>query len=127
MNKKVVLDSSALLGIEEFKIDIFQRIKEELEGKIEFYITTSVMREIENLSKNRGKRGVKAKTALLVIKKYEEEIEVVPYEGNADSSVLRFAKDYDAYIATADRKIKDLALKNGLEVIVIRGKKVEVI
>ena len=126
MKNKVVLDSSLLLSIEENKVDIFQEIIYSI-GKCEFYIPLVVMNEIENLAKNKGKRGVKAKTALLLIKKYEENIEVIPSGKIPDKAVVNLALDLGGIVATSDKKMKEISLRRGLRVIRFKGKKLEML
>ncbi len=121
--KGIVLDTSILLHIEEYKLNVFEEASRLVEGKIRFYIPFSVIKEIEAMSRNRGKKGIKAKTALLVLKKYEDNIDVIPSGKVPDKAVLNLAEDLSAIVATSDKKLKDRALKKGLKVIIATGKK----
>ena len=121
---KVVLDTSILFHIEEYRLNIFDEIYGIIEGgNVEFYIPLSVIREVEFISNNKGKRGIKAKTALLIIKKYEKNIEIVPSGKIPDKAVINLAKDIGGIVATSDKKLKNIALRKGLSVIIATGKK----
>lgn len=126
MNKaKVVLDTSIIFQAYEYKSNIFEMLKDRL-GNVAFLIPLAVVEEVERISRNRGKRGLKAKTALILLKHYEEDIDVVPSQRNADNAVIEVAKAMNASIATADKALAKRGRKEGLKVFLISsGKLVE--
>ncbi|KYK22854.1 hypothetical protein AYK24_01725 [Thermoplasmatales archaeon SG8-52-4] len=117
--KRVILDSSAVLMLFEFSIDLEYELTRLL-GKYKIILPSPIVDELKFLSKaDNGLKKQKAKAALELIKRYE----IVHAEGTGDDSIFNLAKKSNGIVVTNDmelrRRIKDLSLK----VIFLRGKK----
>ena len=120
--KLVILDTSAIMMVFEFFIDIEKEI-EKLIGKYDLLIPSAVINELELLSKNISQtKRKKAKMAL----KYLENIEytiIKSREENADESVLTNAIEYKSYVITNDRPLIKKLKEEGIRVISLRSNK----
>ena len=111
---KIMLDTSFLITALKYKIDIVS----ELRGH-ELYTNTNVIRELEGLSKGKGKNAIFARIALGQTKKFKI---LAPKIKDTDKSLVNYSKN--AYIiATQDRQLKKHLKKS----IYIRQKKYLVI
>ena len=117
--KRVILDSSAILMLFEYSVNLEDEIAH-LIGKFKIVIPSPIVNELKFLSESGdGKKRQKAKAALGLVKRYE----IVDTEGSGDDSILNLAKKINGIVVTNDkelrRRIKDLSLR----VIFLRGKK----
>ena len=117
--KIVILDSSAILMLFEFSIDLEDELTHLL-GKYKIILPRPIVEELKYLSNSgNGKKRQNAKAALELIKRYQ----IVDAEGSGDDSIINLAKKINGIVVTNDRelrgRIKDLSLK----VIYLRGKK----
>ena len=115
--KKVVVDTSMLLSIEENKVDFFEQARHLL-GKTEFYVTEQVLEELEKLGAKNSKRA-----SVAVAKKLLEHNNVKVWKveaRNADEAIEMLANK--AIIATNDAKLRKNALKRGGRVMFLRKK-----
>ena len=117
--KTVILDSSAVMMLFEFSIDLEDELTRLL-GKFNIVVPSPIYEELSFLSEQgKGKKKLIARPALEIIKKYE----VVDVEGKGDDSVLNLAKKLNGIILTNDRELRRRAKKLGLHNIYLRGKK----
>lgn len=117
--KIVILDSSAILMLFEFSIDLEDELTNLL-GNYKIILPRPIVEELKFLSNTgNGKKRQNAKAALELIKRYQ----IVDAEGSGDDSIINLAKEIKGIVVTNDRelrgRIKDLSLK----VIYLRGKK----
>ncbi|RLF28204.1 MAG: twitching motility protein PilT [Thermoplasmata archaeon] len=118
----VILDSSAIMMLFEFSIDLENELTRLL-GTYHIVIPHLVTRELEILSKHgQGKKRLKAKAALKLIEKYEI-VEIDEEKEDVDRAVLRLAKKLQAKVATNDKQLRKELKKASLQVIFLRGKK----
>ncbi len=118
-NNKVVLDTNALLSIEELKIDIFEELRGL--GYTDFIVPGAVLEEIEKLSEKGGKASKASRVALQFI----EKLRVVDSpSGSADDSVIYIAEREGASVFTNDRELRRRAKSSGIPVIYIRNLKI---
>ena len=118
--KTVILDSSAILMLFEFSIDLEKELTRLL-GNYRIVIPTSIVRELEFLSENgRGKKKAKAKASLKLIKKYDA---IDADEMGGDDSILELAKKINGIVVTNDKELRDRLKKMSLSVIFLRAKK----
>jgi rRNA-processing protein FCF1 len=117
--KRVILDSNAILMLFEFSIDLESELTR-LIGKNRIIIPEPILRELVFLSKKgKGQKKVNAKAALKLIKDYDiVEIDTM----NADESVFLLAKKLNAIVVTNDRELRDRLKKNSISVVYLRGK-----
>lgn len=120
--KKVVIDTNVMLLPFYFNVDIFDQIFSLIEEPFKIVIGTNVLAELEKLTKKRGKSAKAASLGLLFIKKYKKFIEVVEGKGHVDRWMVEYAKENNAIVCTNDMGLKERAKKNGLAVIVLKGK-----
>ena len=120
IHKTVILDSSAILMLFEFAIDLEKELTRLL-GSYHIVVPTPIVRELEFLSENRtGKKKAKAKASLKLIKKYD----AIDVEGrNGDDSVLELAKKINGIVVTNDRELRNRVKEMSLSVIFLRAKK----
>lgn len=120
IHKTVILDSSAVLMLFEFSIDLEKELTRLL-GNYSIVIPTPIVRELKLLSDNRrGEKKAKAKASLKLIKKYDA-IDVDEMGG--DDSILELAKKINGIVVTNDRELRDRLKKMSLSVIFLRAKK----
>lgn len=120
--KKVVIDTNVMLLPFYFNVDVFDQIFSLIEEPFKIVIGTNVLAELEKLTKKRGKSAKAASLGLLFIKKYKKFIEVVEGKGHVDRWMVEYAKENNAIVCTNDMGLKERAKKNGLAVIVLKGK-----
>ena len=120
--KLVILDTSAIMMVFEFFIDIEKEI-EKLIGKYDILIPSAVINELELLSKNISQtKRKKAKMALKYLENKEYTI-IKSREENADESVLTNAIEYKSYVITNDRPLIKKLKEEGIRVISLRSNK----
>ena len=118
--KTVILDSSAVLMIFEFSVDLEDELTRLL-GRHKIVIPKSVFDELRFLSQQQdGRRRQIAKAAMQFIKKFEivnTKIE------NADDAIFNLAKETDWVVVTNDKELRKRLRNVLLPVIFLRGKK----
>jgi len=118
--KTVILDSSAVLMIFEFSVDLEAELTRLL-GRHKVVIPKSVFDELRFLSQQQdGRRRQKAKAAMQFIKKFE--IANTKIE-NADDAIFNLAKETDWIVVTNDKELRKRLRNLLLPVIFLRGKK----
>ena len=117
--KRVILDSNAILMLFEFSIDLESELTR-LVGKHRIIVPEPILRELIFLSKDgKGQKKVNAKAALELIKDYD----IVEIEAkNADDSVLNLAKKAKGVVVTNDKELKKKLKENSISVFFLRGK-----
>ena len=117
-DKIIILDSSAILMLFEFSINLEDELIR-LIGKNKIVIPKQIIEELKILSAiGNGKKRKIAKPALDLVKKYE----IINSEGKGDDSVLFLAKKFKGIVVTNDRELKNRLKKIGLHSIFLRGK-----
>ena len=120
IHKTVILDSSAVLMLFEFSIDLEKELTRLL-GSYHIVIPTPIVSELEFLSENgRGEKKTKAKASLELIKKYDT---INVDEKGGDDSILDLAKKINGIVVTNDRELRNRLKKISLSVIFLRAKK----
>jgi len=110
--KKVILDTSALMDINEFKVDLLSLLAEE--GYTEFLVPEAVVEELR-----KKKRNVNARVALMLLNK----MRVVSGKGHADEVIVELAKKEGAAVCTTDRELIEKLKKEKINVIYLRQRK----
>ena len=118
--KTVILDSSAVLMIFEFSVDLEAELTRLL-GRHKIVIPKSVFDELRFLSQQQdGRRGQIAKAAMQFIKKFEMVNTKIE---NADDAIFNLAKETDWIVVTNDKELRKRLRNVLLPVIFLRGKK----
>jgi len=118
-SKKVILDTSGIMMVFEFKIDLENQLRRVL-GNFEIVIPSSVINELNSISKKgKEKKKTYAKLGLSYINNYRTKMT----EGKADDDVLLLAEKYKGIIVTNDKEIRKKAKKKLIKTIYLRSKK----
>ena len=116
--KRVILDSSAILMLFEFSIDLEDELTRLL-GKFKIILPRPIVDELKFLSEsNDGKKRQKAKAALKLIKRYE----IINEDGTGDDSILNLATKINGVVVTNDHELRRRIKDKSLKVIFLRGK-----
>jgi rRNA-processing protein FCF1 len=120
---KVILDSNALFVPLEFKIDIFEELKQLLNRNVEFVLLSTVKRELELLA---AKDSPKIRREAFFALKLAEKCKRVPLENDeklaTDDSIVRIAKNWNSPVFTNDRQLKKKLRDISVPVIYVRQK-----
>lgn len=117
--KIVVLDSSAIMMLFEFSIDLENELSRLL-GVFHIVVPKPIVDELRLLAeRGKGKKRLIAKPALKLIEKYE----IVDAVGNGDESILLLAKKFNGLVLTNDRELRNQVKDLGLHSIYLKGKK----
>jgi rRNA-processing protein FCF1 len=117
--KRVILDSNAILMLFEFSIDLESELTRLL-GRYKIIIPKPIFDELIFLSKEgKGQKKVNAKASLNLVERYE----IIDINAkDADESVLLLAKKTDGIVVTNDRELKKRLKENSISVVYLRGK-----
>ena len=120
---KVIVDSNALYVPLEFKIDIFEELRNLLNRRIDFVLLSTVKRELEILAtKDSSKIRREATFAL----KLAEKCKYVPVENDeklsTDDAIVKVAKNWNCPVFTNDRQLKKKLRDISVPVIYVRQK-----
>ncbi len=115
---KVVLDTNFILIPFQFGVDIKAELDRILDFKYELCTTSSVLRELMSISKEKTKDGRAAAASLEISK----ELTLIPGNGNADEVLLTLASK-DTIIFTKDKILKEKIKRKGAPLIYLRQKK----
>jgi rRNA-processing protein FCF1 len=120
---KVILDSNALFVPLEFKIDIFEALKQLLNRNVEFILLSSVKRELEILA---TKETPKIRREALFALKLSVKCKYVPVDNDeritTDDAIVRVAKNWNSPVFTNDIQLKKKLRDISVPVIYVRQK-----
>ena len=120
---KVILDSNALFVPLEFKIDIFEELKQLLNRNVEFVLLSTVKRELELLA---AKDSPKIRREAFFALKLTEKCKLVPLENDeklaTDDAIVKIAKNWNSPVFTNDRQLKKKLRDISVPVIYVRQK-----
>lgn len=116
--KRIFLDTSFLIDIVRYKIDI-KSLDEILEEKYELFTITQVIKELEKIASSRKKESKYAKLALKLIDLHK--IKILKFsEKSADKVLISLS---NAIIATNDKKLRKRLKDKKIKTIYLRAKK----
>ncbi len=113
--KKIIIDTNFATIPLQFNVDIYQEFSRIINEKYELFFPKICLEELKKL-----KYG---KAALEMLKMKKVIFKDIEFNKNVDNSILQYAKNKNALIATQDKELKKKALKEGLSVITLRQKK----
>jgi len=118
-NKKIVIiDSSAIMMLFEFSINLKDEITRLL-GDYKIIIPTQIVEELKFLSEHgKGKKKTNAKASLKIIEQYE----IINSKGNGDDSVLYLAEKLKGIVLTNDKELRKRVKNKSLQTIFLREK-----
>ena len=109
--QKIVVDTNFILSAMKFRIKMPNNV----------IVPSSVVSELDRISKRKSAAGMRAKIALEIIKK--DRLSIARTRGHADKALLTYAAANDCAVATNDKKLIKALKANGIKVIRIRQKK----
>ena len=110
----IILDTNFATIPFQFNVDIYAEIERITDEKYELFFPNICVDELKKL--NSGD------VALDLMEKKQVNFIDVPFLKNVDNSILEYAVEKGAIIATQDKELKEKALKKGLTVITLRKK-----
>jgi rRNA-processing protein FCF1 len=115
----VILDSSAIMMLFEFSIDLEDELARLL-GTYYIVVPSPIRNELVVLSaQGDGKKHQMAKASLKLIERYE----IVNVDDEiADDAVVSLAKEMDGIVVTNDKGLRERLKKRSLSVIFLRAK-----
>ena len=118
--KTVVIDTSAIMMLFEFSVDLEKELTRLL-GAYKIVVPTPVIDELKFLAENsKGKKKQIAKPALKLVSNFEV---VDDKSHSADDAVLSIAKKYKGVVFSNDKELRKRAKSNSLKTICLRSKK----
>ena len=117
---KFLLDTNFLLIPGDKKIDVFEELMKF--GKPELYTLDLVIRELEKLTKGRGKDSRNARVALELIKKKNIKILKTKSE-DTDAEMERIAVEEEFTVCTVDMALARRLKWEELRVVILRSGK----
>ena len=125
MPKIVVLDTNILTVPAQFSVDIFAESERVLERRLEFVVLKSVIQELERkLEVAVRTEKFKFRVALDLVKRCTiTGLDAVTSSKPVDDQVLEYAISVDGVVATNDKELRERAIKQGVPVLFMRGKK----
>jgi hypothetical protein len=118
--KKIGLDTNFLIDIIRFKVDL-KEIDFLIGERYEFFILSSVLKELEKLSKRKSEYSKFAKIALKLIEQKNFKI-IKTEEKSTDESLVKFA-DKNTIIATNDIELRKRLKRLRIQTIYLRARK----
>lgn len=111
---RIILDTNFVTIPFQFKVDIYSEIERIIDEPHTLEFPKICLAELQKL-----KQG---KAALELMQKKGVSFVEVPFKKNVDDSIVDYANEKKAVIATQDALLKKKALKNSLLVITLRKK-----
>ena len=117
--QSLVVDANFLMSAYKFKVDAMSALRE-LVGKYELVTCSSVIIELQGLSKSRGPAGPQARQALLSLAR--EGARVVRTIEPADDWIVNYCAQHGAIACTNDAALRKRLRENGVRSIVLKGR-----
>jgi hypothetical protein len=111
---KIVIDTNFVMIPFQFKVDVYSEL-----GRV---INESYVLEFPKICLAELQKLKQGKAALELMEKKGVNFIDMPLKKNVDDSIIDYAKEKKAIIATQDSLLKKKALKNTLSVITLRKK-----
>jgi len=120
---KVILDSNAFFVPLQFKIDIFEELKNLLPTNFEAILLSPIRQELEKLAeKGSPQMRKKASYALKLSEKCTYVQLNDDYAGSPDEAILKVAKEWKSPVFTNDRNLRKRLRNINVPVIYVRQK-----
>ena len=126
--KKILLDTNFLLIPYQFKVDIFAQIDRIMHFQYKIFVLDKSVEELKKVIEGqKGKSKDAAKIALKLIAIKNIGIIKTESDKKTDDIILDIAKEVKYIVATQDKDLKRRLINQGIEVIVLRQKKILVL
>ncbi|MBO3804227.1 MAG: hypothetical protein JTT11_10255, partial [Candidatus Brockarchaeota archaeon] len=100
---KVLMDASALLAPFQLGIDFERWLGILADSKVEIFVLSGTIEELEALGRSRGKTASDASKALVLARRYG----VLPFPNRGgDEGIIEAAKELGCAVATCDKSLK---------------------
>jgi hypothetical protein len=121
---KIILDSNALFVPLQFKIDIFEELKNLLKTNLEYILLSPVKKELQELAEKGQPQIRKNATYALELARKCKLVKVnEAYESLApDDVILRTAREWNCPVFTNDRQLRKKLRDINVPVIYVRQK-----
>jgi len=106
----------------QFQIDLFDELRNLL-GGFEPIVLSSVMRELEGLTRAKGRNGAAARLGLALGEKCTVAGSEVVSSGSVDTQVIDYAVQHSCMVVTNDRRLREELFAHGIGVISMRKQK----
>jgi rRNA-processing protein FCF1 len=106
----------------QFQIDLFDELRNLL-GGFEPIVLSSVMRELEGLTRAKGRHGAAARMGLMLGEKCTIIENPDTSIGPVDAQVIDYAVRNGCLVVTNDRRVRDVLFERGIGVISMRKQK----
>jgi rRNA-processing protein FCF1 len=118
---RVLLDANGLMVPVQFGVDVFAEI-EGLIGSFEPLTLEEIVKELEGLSKGRGRDAAAAKVGLSLANRCV--VQKSPLTGvPVDDMIVEFADETGCIVMTNDRRLRERLLDKNIDVISLRNQK----
>lgn len=121
----MILDTNFLTIPAQFGVDVFSETERLLKKRVEFVILDSIMAEIKSNLEKAGRVESRQFKVALDLTERCRVVEVDPQykEFEVDDQLLEYAVAVNGVLATNDRKLRNKAIKRGVPVLLLRGRK----
>jgi rRNA-processing protein FCF1 len=119
---RVLLDANALMMPAQFQIDLFDELRN-LIGGFEPVVLSSVVHELEGLTKVKGRHGAAARMGLALAAQCTVAENKELQSESVDAQVIEYAAQTHCMVVTNDRRIRDALYARGIGVISMRNQK----
>jgi len=116
----LVLDANFLMSAYKFRVDAISELKGLVVGEFRLVAPSSVLDELELISRTRGAAGPQAKYALEVMRK--EGVTVMRTKKKADEWIEDFCSSTGAIACTNDSDLRKKLKEKGVRCILLKGK-----
>jgi hypothetical protein len=117
----VLLDTNALMMPSQFRIDLFEELRDLL-GSYEPVVLTDVVNELKRLSGGHGKDAAAARLGLEMCHRCTI-VESGTDEGTVDDRISGYAKRHGGMVLTNDRALRNQLLSHRIPVIALKNQK----
>jgi uncharacterized protein len=117
----VLLDTNALMMPSQFRIDLFEELRDLL-GSYEPIVLVEVVEELKRLSSGHGKDAAAARLGLEMSRKCTI-VESGSGEGTVDERIVGFAGRHGGMVLTNDRALRNQLLVQKIPVISLKNQK----
>lgn len=117
----VLLDTNALMMPYQFRIDLFEELRDLL-GAYEPVVLAEVVSELKRLSEGHGKDAAAARLGLDISRKCTI-VESGSVEGSVDERISGYAGLHGAMVLTNDRILRNQLLSRKIPVISLKNQK----
>ena len=126
--KKILLDTNFLLIPYQFKVDIFAQIDRIMHFQYKIFVLDKSIEELKNIIMGqKGKNRDAAKVALKLIAIKNIGIIKAESDKKTDEVIVELSRKDNYIVATQDKDLKRSLINHGIEVIVLRQKKILVL